>query len=113
MIPSKDNNFINMTEDKQNKIEPKSNLIFSENDLQISGFNTNGNNVVENNNIKNINNNRNIPNSAKRSNKMSRSNNNEEMYNTYNNNIFNKNDNDINNVKYNYLLEVFSISLES
>ena len=97
---------MNKSDNNINKIEPKSNLIFSENDMQISGFENNGNNIIENNNTSNINqNNQNYINSNKSNNyKMNRLSNNEDSYNTYNNSIFNRSDYDKNgSAKYNYL----------
>ena len=96
IIPKNENDAIN--ENNRNKIEPKSNLIFSENDVQISGFNNNGNSIVENKN------NRSLLNSEKNK-KSKRFTNNEEIYNnTYDKNLFNQLGNDNNNsIKYNYL----------
>ena len=71
---------MNKSDNNINKIEPKSNLIFSENDMQISGFENNGNNIIDNNNTSNINqNNQNYINSNKTNNyKMNRLSNNED-----------------------------------
>ena len=92
VIPNNENDVINIKENNQNKIEPKSNLIFSENDVQISRFNNNGNIIVENKN------NRSLLNSEKNK-KQNRFINNEWIYNnTYDKNLFNKLGNDINDI---------------
>ena len=105
IIPSIENDYIDKSENKRIKIEPKSNLIFSENDMKLSGFENNGKNIVGNsNNI--IQNNRNFNNTDYKSNnnKIGRINKNEDLYNTYNNDLFKKVDNDkIDNIKYNYI----------
>ena len=105
IIPSIENDYIDKSENKRIKIEPKSNLIFSENDMKLSGFENNGKNIVGNsNNI--IQNNRNFNNTDYKSNnnKIGRINKNEDLCNTYNNDLFKKVDNDkIDNIKYNYI----------
>ena len=108
IIPSKENDYINKSEIKNNKIEPKSNLIFSDNDIQISGFENNGNNITEKNNTNDlIQNQRNFINSEKiNKNKLNRINNSEDLYITYNNNLLNQSEFDKNdNFKYNYLTD--------
>ncbi len=107
-IPSKENDYINKSEIKNNKIEPKTNLIFSENDIQISGFENNGNNTTGKNNTNNLTqNHRNFTNSEKiNNNKMNRINNSEDLYITYNNNMLNQSEFDKNdNFKYNFLTD--------
>ena len=113
IIPSIENDYIDKSENKRIKIEPKSNLIFSENDMKLSGFENNGKNIVGNsNNI--IQNNRNFNNTDYKSNnnKIGRINKNEDLYNTYNNDLFKKVDNDkIDNIKYNYINNTVKLNL--